>query len=288
MNPGIYANIDWDEYRALPYPSPSTLKKGLRSMRHLKRALDGEIPPPSPDAVAVGQAVHCIIAGEEDRLAVMPDWHLDPLNVTGTGKPSESKSTKFYKESKEAWLVENGQRSILSEVQLATAKKIVRLLRENQAANQLFESSKHELTVIADIDGVRCKTRIDGADPSSLRVWDIKTTGDIEPRALYRQSKKMGYFFQFAFHLMACAAAGKNRFVIDRYDIIAAEVGGDYDCGVVEVPMQLLDDWTAKVKRVLREYKQAKESGVWPGLYDGEGVLEVPDYDMAVNGVFEG
>lgn len=287
--PGIYPNIDWDTYRAIPFISPSTLKKGLRSMRHLKRAIDGDIPQPSPDAVAVGQAVHCIIAGEEDRLAVMPDWHLMPENLTATGKVSTSKTTAFYKESKEAWLEENDSLSIMSEVQLNTAKKVVRELRANQEASQLFADSKHELTVIAEIEGVMCKTRIDGAVPTTKRVWDIKTTSDIEGRALYRQSKKMGYLFQFGFHLLACLGAGSNRFAIDRYDIIAAEVGGDYDTAVVEVPTQLLDDWATKVKRVLRDYREARESDCWPGLYDrGVGMLDVPDWDMAENGVFEG
>tara|TARA_R110000803_G_scaffold75124_5_gene139436 strand:- start:7515 stop:8552 length:1038 start_codon:yes stop_codon:yes gene_type:complete len=87
LEPGIYESVPWSDYVRIPYMSPSTLKHGLRSMRRLKRAIDGEIYP-SAKTVAVGQVVHCLIAGEhEERIAVMPDYHLDPDNLTaGTEK----------------------------------------------------------------------------------------------------------------------------------------------------------------------------------------------------------
>ena len=102
LSPGIYHDVPWSQYREIPYPSPSMLKHGLRSMKRLKRAADGELAP-SETTVAVGQAVHCMISNEADRLAVMPAFEQDAENKTKTGQPSKSKSTDYYKEQKAKW-----------------------------------------------------------------------------------------------------------------------------------------------------------------------------------------
>ena len=329
--PGIYKGVSWAEYKSCPYMNPSTLKKGLRSMRHLKRAIDGELQP-SAKTVAVGQAVHCLVADETDRLAVMPDFEKDPRNLTAgtvkeppkamtkkdgslsaagqkwqdlcsehglpvdhcgeirTGqKPTESKVTDFYKTSVSNFVEQNEGKTLLTEIEMNVAKKVIGCIYENSKAAEIIRRSEHELTVIAEIEGVMCKTRIDGAIAKDRNVWDLKTTDDISGRTFYRQCKKLGHLFQFGFHQLACANAGKNAFAIERYDAIAAEVSGDYDTGVILIPPQLLDDWAEKVSRVLNDYKLAKSTDIWPGLYPaGIGLLDVPDYDMAENGVFQG
>ena len=300
-------------------------------MRRLKRAIDGELRPPAK-TVAIGQAVHCLLAGESDRLAVMPEFEKDPRNLTAgtvrkppkaptkkdgtlsaTGKkwrelceehqlpldhdqeirtgqqPTESKATDFYKTSVDQFTEANEGKTILSEVEMNVAKKVIGCVYDNPKAVGIIRRSAHELTVIAEIEGVMCKTRIDGAIAKDRHVWDLKTTEDISGRAFYRQCKNIGHLFQFGFHQLACANAGANSFAIERYDAIAAEVSGDYDTGVILVPPQLLDDWAEKVTRVLHDYRLAKATGNWLGLYpSGGGIMDVPDYDMAVNGVFQG
>ena len=311
--------------------NPSTLKNGLRSMLRLKRAIDGELQP-SAKTVAIGQAVHCLVADETDRLAVMPEFEKDPRNLTAgtvkeppkvmtkkdgslsaagqkwqdlcnehglpvdhhgeirTGqKSTESKNTDFYKTSFAQFTEASGGKTILSEVEMNVAKKVIGCVFENPKAAEIIRRSEQELTVIAEIEGVMCKTRIDGAIAKDRHVWDLKTTDDISGRAFYRQCKNIGHLFQFGFHQLACANAGKNAFAIEKYDAIAAEVSGDYDTGVILIPPQLLDDWAEKVSRVLIDYRLAKSTGSWLGLYPaGVGLLDVPDYDMAENGVFQG
>jgi hypothetical protein len=82
MDVGIHEDVSWEDYLRLPYMNPSTLKSGQRSMRRLKRAIDGEIYPPAK-TVAVGQVTHCILAGEDkERIAVLPEYELDADNMT--------------------------------------------------------------------------------------------------------------------------------------------------------------------------------------------------------------
>lgn len=159
--PGIYFDIPWAQYINCPYMNPSTLKHGCRSMKRLKRAMDGECRP-SEKTTAVGNAVHTLLAGEfDERFAVMPAFENDPDNLTGTGKKSTSTSTKYYKESKANWLIENEGKLNLTEVQLNVAKKVVRSIRAKRDCNEIIERATSEVTVIAEINGLLCKTRID-------------------------------------------------------------------------------------------------------------------------------
>ena len=283
--PGIYPNVTWEKYKSIPYPSQSMLKHGLRSMKRMKRAMNGELGL-SRETVAIGQAVHCMVAGEVDRLAVMPKFELMPENVTATGKPSKQKTTTFYKESKAVWEKENQDKDIIKDREMETARHVVHLLTKNRSAVKLIDSSQLEVTVIGTIEGVLCKTRMDGLNIEEKSGWDLKTTDNIEPQVFYRMAKRLGYFFQFGMQKLLLESVGMS---LQKYEIIAAEVDGDFDNGVLLVPFQLIDDWSEKVVSVVQQYRVAQADDQWPGLYPAEiGVVDVPEYDMTENGVFQG
>ena len=223
ITPGIYYGMSWAEYQAIDAMNPSTIKHGTRSMLRLKRAIDGECDP-SADVVAVGNAVHCMIAGElEDRYAVMPAFEKDAENTTAAGKPSSSKATTYYKEASAAWLDTN-DKDVLTEVQMATAAKIANQIRRR--CGKVIDGSQQEVVVVGEIEGVLCKTRLDGLKPDQELVWDIKTTSDISDNAFYRQYKSMQYGFVGAMHQELLR---QNGIVIREYIYLAAENGGDYD-----------------------------------------------------------
>lgn len=277
MKPGIYFDMPWDEYRAIDLPSPSMQKHGLRSMRHLKRGIDGELKP-NEKTVAIGQCVHCMVANEMDRIAVMPQFELDEANVTATGKRSKSKATSYYKDESEKWRSENQHKQVLTDKQFADAKHALAQLRANQHAARLLDRSALEVSVIGEIEGVLCKTRMDGLWLKERRGWDLKTCPDVSPVQLYRHAKKMGYFFQFEFQRLCLQSLGHE---LERYDILALEVAGDFDCGVIEVPLALLDVWADKVRSVMIDYREAKRTNKWTGIYPtGCGELQVPNWDM--------
>lgn len=322
--PGIYTGISWADYCRIPYMNPSTLKHGLRSMKRLKRAIDGEMAPPNPKTVAVGNAVHAFLSGEfNERFIEMPPFETDDENLTaGTaknppksmikqdgspsaagkkwielckehGKPddfkdtitvsqvkTQSKTTTYYQNKVAEFERDNESKTILTSVQVATARKVIGEIRKNKEADAVLSHSQHELTVIARINGLLCKTRIDIAKPQTGLVCDIKTTGDIEPRTFYRQAKKMGYFFQFAFHVEALANA-PGGWQVQEYKVLAAEVGDDYDTGLINIPFALIDQWQARVLSKIEDYRLAKAAGIYDGLYKGGcGELVVPEYEM--------
>lgn len=313
MEPGIYFDMPWDEYRAIPYPSQSLLKHGMRSMKRIRRAKNGELAP-SVKTTAVGQYVHCAISGEMDRIAVMPRFELDEQNVVNVkqkpktylkadgsvsaagkrwdelckkhghpagydgkiGQKSTSKNTEFYQSAKEAWEREQAGKDIVTELDMQTARKVLAEISANKVARDLIDKAQQEVVVIGEIAGVMCKTRVDGYVDGERTGWDLKTTDDIEPHKFYRHAKKMGYFFQFALQQLLFRSIGLE---MQEYFIIGAEVQGDFDTALIPVPDQLIIDWETKVIRVVEQYRIAEKQNVWDGLFpSGHGYLEVPEY----------
>lgn len=203
-----------------------------------------------------------------------------------------SKNTEYY-ETKVAEFTEANQgKTIINDVQMNVALKCYKQIRRNKAATELFQKSTMEVCVIAEIDGLMTKTRMDGIIPIEHRGWDLKTMPDIEPRTLYRHARSMGYFFQFAFHSLALENAGNQAFSLQHYDIIAAEVQDDFDVGVVEInnnSWDLIDQWREKVLRTIDMYKHGLAQNHWPGLYPLDtDVISIPEWDMAATATFEG
>jgi hypothetical protein len=270
--PGIYHGVSWADYQAIDAMNPSALKHGCRSMLRLWRALKGECEPESPN-VAVGNAVHCLIAGElEDRYAVMPAFEKDEANVTANGKASTSKATTYFKESASAWR-ETNDKEELNEVQVATASKIATRIR--QRCGQVIDGSSQEVVVTGTIGGVAMKTRLDGLKESEGLVWDIKTTPDISDTAFYRVYKKMNYAFAGAVHLELLR---QNGILVREYLLLAAENTGDYDCRIIHVQLMAMESKFDLVDRVIADYRKALDSGEWPGLPDAP--LLIPAWDM--------
>lgn len=278
LEPGIYTGIEWADYLKIPYMSPSTLKHGLRSMRRLKRAIDGEITVDRA-TTAVGQMVHCMVAGEMDRIAIMPAYDLDAANVTQQGKSTTSKNTTYYKEQVSAFMDANRGKDIVTTEEHDTASKVYAGILRHDLMAEYIARSNQEVTVIAEVSGVKCKTRLDGLFDDGSCCWDLKCTSDVQPDILYRLTKRMRYLFQFGFHLLVLRSVGCN---LQSYSMLAVEVEGDFDLGVINVPIVLLETWADVVSDVLTKYRQCRESGVWPGLYpaDESAPLQVPNWDM--------
>ena len=271
----IHYDVPWSDYLTWPQMNPSTLKHGAKSMLRLRRAIEGECKPAIIN-VAVGNAVHCIIAGElEERYSVMPAFENHTANCTATGAPSTSKATKFYKEQSAIWRLENEGKEELNEVQLHTAVKVANLVRKR--AGRLIDESKQEVVLTGEICGVEMKTRLDGLilNGPNATIWDLKTTSDISDAAFFRIFDRLGYGFSASVHVELLK---QNGYEMTEYLIIAAEVQDDYDVRIITVPLQLMDNVISKVKEIATAYRIAKENDCWPGLPDAP--LSVSNWAM--------
>lgn len=328
---GIHYDIPWSEYRALPFPSPSTLKHGMHSMKRLKRALDRDPSmQPSKKTTAVGNCVHALVADEfDDRYTVMPRYELDEDNVTlktksppkvmrknngdlsanglkwvelckQHGHPEDytgeivverkkpdaghEKMTGYYRGKKaefEREAEESGKEVMLGD-DVEEANRMLEEMRRNREFVEFVKKSKREVTLIADIHGMKVKTRLDLHWRDGREVLDIKTLPDAtntdETPCVHRKCKSLGYYFSFAFHRECLRSLGED---IDRYWILAAEVAGDRDNGMLEVPTAILDKYAGKVSRVIGDMRGCQLEDSWPGMFaGGPSQVVVPNWDM--------
>jgi len=92
----------WEEYLQVQAMNGSTLVHGRKSMLQLKHAIDSDTEPTAP--MQLGSVTHVLLLEPdafEKRYCVMPDYHLDPENLTGKPQQrSSSKNTKYVKDKR--------------------------------------------------------------------------------------------------------------------------------------------------------------------------------------------
>ena len=274
----IYCDMSYEDYVDLDGMRPSTLKNH-KSMKHLKRKVDGEITVEPTHAIKVGLAVHSLIESEDSyasKYAVMPAYELSPDNLTVKGeKPQSPRSTTYYKEMVEIWRLDNASKEELTEVQANTARKVAQNLRTR--CHELLDASAKEVVVTGTIEGVEFKTRLDGLCVDLGLVYDIKTTSSVDNQSFWRVFNNLGYGFSAAVH-RELLAQNSIHIRADGYLFLACEVEGDYDVRALTVPAALLDNELSKVKSVARKWKIATELNHYPGLPDDD--LWVPNWAM--------
>ncbi len=272
MKPGIYKDVSWQDYIAIDAMNPSKLKHGRRSMRRLKRAIDGECEP-KKETTAIGNAVHCMLAGEvDDRYAIVPDFENDAENILKNGdRPKSPKATKYYKDKLAAWESDN-TKEVLTEVQYATAKKVLRNVIDSFGRH--LNETNHEVVVVGEINGVLCKTRLDGLHGNL--VWDLKVARDASDHAFYRTYKQLGYGLAAAMHLELLRQNGVR---VQEYRYLLAEPCDDYDTRDIDVPIIAIENQLDQLHNLITDYDNSRKQGIWPGM--GPGVLAIPDWDMA-------
>lgn len=112
--------------------------------------------------------------------------------------------------------------------------------------------------------GLLCKGLIDRL--ASLGGWtwiaDLKSCRDARRIEFRREVRRLHYGPRAAFYLDGCnAAAPRER----RFVWITVEKTPPYDLIVYEAEDDAIEAGRARYRRWLRQYKEATETGVWPG-----------------------
>lgn len=269
MDQGIHPGISWEDYRAIDALNGSTLAHAVGdtgSMLAVRRAI--EEPPEPTSAMRVGSGTHSLIELGLDRqlldyFAVLPQFELDPANVTGSGKPSTSKATTYYRTACEQWRrdLAEGQ----EEVSQAEYDRIVgnaMSLWSCEPANDLIQSLDHrELTVVGDINGIKCKGRIDGWIDGG-HVVSVKTFGQqLGPIAWRRQYDRFKYGFKDAFHLRLLS----QHTDVESISTIIVDV--NHDVAIVEqAAAVVMGHHATQIENAIDQYRNACRTGEWPGV----------------------
>jgi hypothetical protein len=266
------------DYKAIKKMNASTLVHGLKSMRRLKRYLDGETTTET-DAMRLGTAIHCAVLEPQkfpSLYVVMPNFAMDEENVTDKGVRSTSSATKYVKQAQENWRSKNTGRIELDASEYAICNRVFASIQERPDIVAILDASEKEQVFEGEILGVPCKGRIDFI--GSI-LGDLKTTQSVETRAFSRVFFNLEYGFRLAFYR---ELVRQNRGDMP-VSILAVETSGDYDRCLYRVPGELLDYAMESVNITLLKYKMSLETGNWPGVDQGfDGIdFPVPAWAMA-------
>lgn len=287
--PGIYENLPAEEYFAWDAVSNSRLSLLAKSPRHYKHCAK----PIESSALKLGTLTHTgrleplAIA---QRYAVMPDYYLDAENVTSSGAPSDSKSTKYYKQKAAEFLAANDGKQIVDATTYQQMVDIVTALHGDKDACECFNGAGPvEVSIVWDDPetGIRCKARIDKINRTHQRMVDLKTTGNLFK--FNRSIADYGYARQMAHYQAGWAVLNGGELLqpwlvpvesVEPYCVMAAPVGE-----------ASLESGYCERDRLMQTLAECLESGSWPGPESPETwelpawALESEPVTLSVGGV---
>jgi len=265
VEPGLYTGWKYDTYAALEGVRSSTLKHFERSAAHARYAM---MNPTESAATLLGSAVHTAILEPEtfeERYVVAPQLDLRT------------------KEGKALWSALEDERPNairLRDKEGALCQVLGRAAWAHPLAAQLLNAKGHsEATIVWDdpATGLRCKARFDRfcMFGGHSTIVDVKTTVDASRVGFSAQVARLGYHVQAAHYL---AGADVLSPVARRFIFLAIEKAPPHAVALYELDDAFLETGRAARARAMQEYKNAEETGVWPGYAAGVNTLLAPKW----------
>lgn len=260
--------IDFAEYQKIPRLNASTLVHGRKSMKALRRAMNGRTEPPSK-AMRFGNKYHELILEPETfetRFCVMPNFAVMPGNVTDKGTASTSWATKFCLSSKakfEADAEADGMQ-VITRDEYDRGLAMCESVAENDYAMDIIQRCQKEITLLGNIDGVPIKCRLDLCGDV---IADLKGTRNAAEVPFGISSADLGYGFKLAIYREIYRQNFGN---VPDVLVIAVETDGDFDCVVYDNWDDLLTAGIICARDVIAQYKKCLTTDRWPGVDRGE------------------
>jgi hypothetical protein len=248
--------VDQKAYRSIEAVNWSSLKHLAVSPLHYRHCMDN----PFADAVnlALGRATHTAVL-EPDEF---------PLEyVVFDGKIRRGKEWDAFKEM-------HASRTILKrdEYRECLAKRDA--VRRYQPARDLLAKGEAEKTIEwTDVDtGLFCKARLDWLGSS---IVDLKGTKTIDARRFGQSAAQWGYYCQLAFYREGIRVL-TGRELDCR--IIAVEHEAPHDVAVFKLGEDDLYAGWEECRRLLKLLAECRETNRWPGRYESEQELSLPNW----------
>lgn len=285
LTPGIYRGIPHADYRAIQALNWSSLKHMADSPKHYRHELSRQRE--STPAQLSGTRFHTALlepARFDDAYVVLPDDA--PRRPTAAQwsakKPSPDSLAAM------AWWSEFNDRNACKEVieahEYATALTMASAVRSDPVASRYMAAAEEiELTVIwvDPLTGLLCKARPDivARRPGGGRVLlDPKSCRPSDPRLFGQRAAAFGYHCQLAHYRNGLA---ENGIEVEACGLISCESLPPHDVGVhwLDESTQALAQET--LEALLTRVRACHVSDNWPGRYETEQTLRVPEYLFA-------
>lgn len=249
--------MKYEDYAAIPAMNWSTLKKGAASMLHLQHAIESD-----DDGDTTARAVLRL-----NHAAVLEPSTLATDFAIWTGDRRAGKEWELFKSTHAA-------RQIVKSDEMDAAREIAAAVTRHGAARELISGAltEHVIEWTDAETGVRCKARLDVYQPGKA-IADLKGDATTDEFAFARRVGQLIYYGQAAWYQMAVEAKYGVR--LPCY-LIPYEQKPPTDVAVFEVDEDWLKPGRELCHRLLRQYVEARNTGVWPGRYSGIQTLPSP------------
>lgn len=272
----LIENLPFDQYQTIPALRSGVIKDGLDedanhevliSPLHIKESYEGQLTKDS-ESMQFGRALHSLL--------LTPDEFAEHFCFY-EGRRDER--TKAYQE----FLEDNRGKEILKKsgpMSWDWCMQAAMSLCKDSAVQPYIASGISEVTGLAPLDGLPCKSRFDWLSTSEGAIVDVKTTRTIGPRRFWGEWSRYGYGIQLALYQQVYREIfGVHLPVV----VVAIENCPPFSSVVYSVPDDLLEQYLGTVMDVIGKVKECLETREWPNFAHGKVLpLAVPDYAMDV------
>lgn len=272
VQPGIYPNLSFEEYRAIDALNWSTLSKLRESPAACKRYM--ESPPEASAAQDFGTAVHHYLLERESFWDNFVIWdgtpyhtRKDPFRVATNDTRNPIRRGAKWELFKAA--AESDGKKVLTPNEMEKVVTYANRWDDHPLTKNILDGALTELSIIWECEytGQLCKARIDLLTASG-DIYDVKTTRQGNPYDFVQDAKRFGYIHQLCFYSMGydMAPAGEvgHKFSQTIGFIACPKAKDPVDNLLVFTKHSAPDEYDLEVKLLLELFQKCKETDHWP------------------------
>ena len=262
---GVHRSLSYEAYCAIDAVRSSHLKGFKRSARHAREQILGDT---ETAAKTLGQALH--VALLEPNL----------FSKSYAAAPKVDRRTNIGKNTWAHFQADNAGKIPLLKEEYDECMALAEAAHGHPDAVELLSNEKamREVTLVwQEANGLYGKARLDLLTTyrGYSAIVDIKTTRDASPKWFARDADTYSYQLQAAWYLRGADALQP---IPRRYILLAIEKGKPHGVALYEFDEPFLADGRRQIEKALVAYKNATDSGVWPGYPLGIHTLQAPGW----------
>lgn len=287
MGPGLYLNLDIDEYHG---DTESISKTGLDDINtcpalYWARHLDPDRPPPRERTGQLeGTLAHCAILEPKEfakRFCELPK--------DAPRRPSEAQlnAKKNSPESLEAiqwwasWNAKHQDLTIVTHAQAETAWRQADAVDRIPEISDVLKNGQAEVSACwrDTVTGELCRCRPDWVfklDDGSVILLDVKTFASAAPDEFRRQIARKRYHVQAAYYSNGYALA--SGLTVRGFVFLTVESEYPYLASALMLDEDGIVSGEVAYRRNLDTYSQCKRTGVWPSYSEEIAIVSLPSW----------
>ena len=267
VNPGLYDNMSFEDYLAIPAISSSSIKAGCRTMAHMAHQWTNKIEP--TPVMQFGTLTDTLLfepATFAARFFVTPD------------KIDRRKKTQIAE-----WEALAGGRDLIDPETLARSRATIAGIYKHKTAAKLLTTPGLAQLVAVWHDpatGLLCKARADRAVVGVIGL-DVKCSHSAAPADFARTATNLRYAIQAAHYEdgFEVVTGIKTPWVF-----VVIEDDEPHKCATYTLPPDVMACARQSIRRITHAFAEAQQTGDWSGYPDEVVELPMPPWAARVEG----